>query len=246
MSDCEDTPMSEEEEDEDYEEEVETTEDEGEEGETLNEVDSGDDESPPVRTESNAGGSGKRRPAKEDAQNSGLKRKTVESKVQDGKIKKRKTEDVKKGVKTVASVAQKKTEKKKAKKEKTTDVVDGEVQAQPLESNETAADSAGEKNKKSYPIFEDKNVDYDYASTCPSNIVHRRCRISKNIIISCKNVEIMQSGQPVDIASLCFSRKTKNGKAFDYNMPLAEAPTVIKALQDIIRDNAKFFDSIKT
>ena len=117
---------------------------------------------------------------------------------------------------------------KKAKKDvKKADVVDGEVQAKSVEPLNATADSPGEKNKKCYPSFEDKNVDYDYAANCPSNIIQKRCRILANIIVSCKNVEIVQNGQTLDITSLSSSQKTRNGKAFDYNMPLAHAPIVI-------------------
>ena len=231
--------MSDEEEaeNEDFEEEeIETTDDEGE-----NESDSGDDEGATFRSQPNTSRSVKHRPAKTDAKGKALKRKSDDEKVRDGQIKKRKpaADDVKKVVKTVATVARKKTEMKKTKK---ADVADGEVQAKSVEPLQ--ADSPGEKNKKSYPTFEDKNLDYDYAANSPSNIIQRRVKIAANVILTCKNVEIVTNGQPMDIASLSFSRKTKNGKAFDYNMPLSLAPILIKGLQTIIRDNAKFFDTV--
>jgi hypothetical protein len=241
LSEGEDSTMSDEEEENETfdEEEVETSEDEGE---AIDDTDSGDDESPPVRSESNTSRSVKHRSTKEDAKGKALKRKAaVDEKVQDGKVKKRKT-DAKKIVKTVATVARKKTEMKKSKNDVKKDVTDGEVQAKPVDPLQ--ADSPGEKNKKSYPTFEDKNLDYDYAANSPSNIIQRRVKIATNIILTCKNVEIVSNGQPMDIASLSFSRKTKNGKAFDYNMPLSLAPILIRGLQTIIRDNAKFFDSV--
>ena len=241
MSEGEDSPMSDEEEEEDFEEEeVETTDDEGE----VDETDSGDDASDVDRTKPNTSRSVKHGSTKTDAKGKAVKRK-AEEKVREGKVKKRNTaDDVKKVVKTVAAVARKKTEMKRdvKKVDKKADIVDSEVQARSVEP--LNADSPGEKNKKSYPTFEDKNLDYDYAANSPSNIIQRRVKIAANIILTCKNVEIVSNGQPVDLASLSFSRKTKNGKAFDYNMPLSLAPVLIKGLQTIIRDNAKFFDSV--
>ena len=247
MSESEDSPMSDEEEEEiedDEEEEIRTSEDESEDDEI--ETDSGDDESPSDGPESNPHGSGKSRTPKEDAKKAGMKRKAMEKKkVKDVPIKKRKNVEGKKSIKTAAAVVQKKLENKKGKKiEKKSEKSDdaGEVQAQPIASLEdTPVELTGEKQTKTYPAFEEKNVDYNFEKNSPSNIVQRRCKIASNIIISCKNVEIIQNGQTLDIASLSFSRKTKNGKAFDYNMPLSLAPTVIIAIQAIINDNAKFF-----
>jgi len=251
VSEGEDSPMSdeEEEENEDYEEEGETSEDESDEIEV--ETDSGDDEGTSDGPESDPRGSGKHRPSKEDAKtNVGVKGKT--NKVRDGKIKKKKIDGGNKGLKTAATAVQKKLDVKKGKKnEKKSTSSEKEIQAKPIESlekkdvAESSADVTGEKQKKAYPIFEDKNVDYNFVKNSPSNIVQRRCQIAQNIIVSCKNIEIFQNGQYSDIASLAFSRKTKNGRAFDYNMPLSLAPTLIEAIEAIIKDNAKFFAKIE-
>ncbi len=235
----------EEEEDEDYVEESEaaTSDEEGSDDDV--EDDSGDDESPPVRSKSESDRPGKSGEEKEDAKKAGMKRKA--EKVKDGKMKKVKFEK-----KTAAASALKSTDKGKKIIKKSSEP---EIQAEPVkaitkkdskkESKKTDAHADAVAGEKNYPVFEEKNVDYNFVKNSSLNVVQRRCQIAPNIILQCKNVEFTQNGQQIDFASLTFSRKTKNGRAFDYNMPLSLAPVLIEAVQQIINDNAKFFASIQ-
>ena len=232
----------EEEEDEDYVEESEaaTSDEEGSDDDV--EDDSGDDESPPVRSKSESDRSGKSGEEKEDAKKAGMKRKA--EKVKDVKMKKVK--------KTAAASALKSTDKGKKIIKKSSEP---EIQAEPVkaitkkdskkDSKKTDAHANAVAGEKNYPVFEEKNIDYNFVKNSSLNVVQRRCQIAPNIILQCKNVEFTQNGQQIDFASLTFSRKTKNGRAFDYNMPLSLAPVLIEAVQQIINDNVKFFASIQ-
>jgi len=247
VSESEDSSMSDqEEEDEDYNEESEEATSDEEGSDDNIEDDSGDDESPPVRSKSDTNRSGKSGEEKEDAKKAGMKRKA--EKIREEKVKKIRSEK-----KTAASSAIKSADNK-GKKIPKKSASEKEVQADPVKAlpkkeskkeskktNEIATES-GEKN---YPVFEEKNIDYNFVKNSSLNVVQRRCQIAPNIILQCKNVEFTQNGQQIDFASLTFSRKTKNGRAFDYNMPLSLAPVLIEAVQQIINDNAKFFASIQ-
>lgn len=256
MSEGEDSTMSDEEAEEetDYEEDVEDSSSENDESDE-NEVDTGDDEGPSNRAQPDTSGSGKSRPAKENAKKSnGLKRK-AEIITKDRKIKKSKNDEPKTRLVTAAKAAMKtfsgdKKGKKLVKKPIVEEVAGtDEVQADPIAADSTSKSGnssvTGEKKTKDYPIFEEKNIDYNFVKNSTLNVVQRRCQIAQNIILHCKNIEISHNGQKYDYASLTFSRKTKNGKAFDYNMPLALAPVLIEAVQQIINDNSKFFANLR-
>jgi hypothetical protein len=237
----------EEEEDEEYIEESEeaTTDEEG--SDDNIEDDSGDDESPPVRSKSDSNRPSKSRQEKEDAKKTGLKRKAEE--IRDGKVKKIRSEK-----KTAASSAIKSADNKGKRIPKKSPSEKEEIKADPVKAlpkkeskkePKKTNDLSTESGEKNYPVFEEKNIDYNFVKNSSLNVVQRRCQIAPNIILQCKNVEFTQNGQQIDFASLTFSRKTKNGRAFDYNMPLSLAPVLIEAVQQIINDNAKFFASIQ-
>jgi hypothetical protein len=149
----------------------------------------------------------------------------------------------------------KKDKKKKLVKKPADDAA--EVQADPIKALEDQQKDetnkiTGEKSRHSknqYPEFSDKNIDYNLVKNSSQTVVQRRCQISETIICMCKNIEILTggaaNGHSYDYASLTFCRKSKNGKAFEFNMPLILAPTIIEAIQKIIKDNEKFFANAK-
>jgi hypothetical protein len=49
-------------------------------------------------------------------------------------------------------------------------------------------------------------------------------------------------GLTFDFASLSFVRQSKNGKAFEFNLPLGLAPSIVKGITLIIKQNPKFFE----
>jgi hypothetical protein len=234
----------EEEEEEDYEEEVGDSS-ENEEGDDI-ETDTGDDEGPSDRPEPDAGRNSKSRPEKENAKKrDGLKRKMEIASKDEKKKKMKKSVESKKPKMSAAAAAVKKTEKGKKTSKKMAEVDAGkEVQAEPIQAiaPSTSSDpTSGEKKVKEYPVFDERNVDYNYVKNSSSVVVQRRCQVTDNIILHCKNIEITTAGVKHDYASLTFSRKTKTGKSFDYNLPLKIAPILVEAIQQIINDNSKYF-----
>lgn len=263
MSESEDNEMSEDEteEEEDYASEVEDSEDDS--------ADTSDDEGTSGGTESDKGGVDKRRKEKENAKKSDVKPEVRKRKASDEKMKKKskkskisETDDGQKAKKTKveASTSMKKDKKKKLVKKPADD--EAEVQADPIkaleeqsknESKDDLSKITGEKSRNSknqYPEFSVKNIDYNLVKNSSHTVVQRSCQISDSIICMCKNIEILSggaaNGHSYDYASLTFCRKSKNGKAFEFNMPLQLAPTIIEAIQNIIKDNEKFFASART
>ena len=105
-----------------------------------------------------------------------------------------------------------------------------------------------EKKKKESPLFNDKNLDYNLFSDDPDNVVSKKIKIAKNVILQCSMIDGNEKGKNAafqDYAALSFLRKTKDEKAFEFNLPLGLAPNIIEALKLIINDNPKFFHKYK-
>ena len=49
-------------------------------------------------------------------------------------------------------------------------------------------------------------------------------------------------GLAYDYAALSFVRQSKNGKAYEFNLPLTLAPSIAKGIQLLMKQNPKFFD----
>lgn len=99
------------------------------------------------------------------------------------------------------------------------------------------------KEKKEAAVFNDKNVDYNLYHEAPENVATKKIKISSNVILMCKMIEATgdQKGLTYDYAALTISRKTKNGKAYEFNLPLTIAPNLIKGINLIMQDNKHFF-----
>lgn len=104
-------------------------------------------------------------------------------------------------------------------------------------------DESGEK-KKDYPDFSDKNVDVDLYNDNPHTVIQKRIKVSDNIVVSCKMIAVNQrQANGFEYAAIVFARKGRADKAFEYNLPLTLAPKVIAALNIIVNENPKFFQS---
>ena len=104
------------------------------------------------------------------------------------------------------------------------------------------------KKTREAPIFNDKNLDYNLFSNDPDNVVSKKIKISSNVIVQCKMIDGLEKGKNAtfqDYAALSFLRKTKDEKAFEFNLPLGLATNIIEALKLIINDNPKFFKKYK-
>lgn len=115
------------------------------------------------------------------------------------------------------------------------------------QGNEKMFDSsviAEKKKGREGPVFNDKNLDYNLFNNDPDNVVAKKIKISQNVIVQCSMVDGSEKGRNAafqDYAALSFLRKTKDEKAFEFNLPLGLAPNIIEALKLIIQDNPKFF-----
>jgi len=96
--------------------------------------------------------------------------------------------------------------------------------------------------KKQAPQFNDRNVDYNLFSSDNSNVIQRKIKISNNLIVTCRLLEAdTRVGLNYEYAALIFQRKSKDDKAFEFNLPLNVTPSLIEALNLIMKDNPKYF-----
>jgi hypothetical protein len=103
-----------------------------------------------------------------------------------------------------------------------------------------------DKKKREGPVFNDKNLDYNLYCNDPDNVVSKKIKISNNVIMTCRMIDGSEGRKTAaaysyDYAALSFLRKTKDEKAFEFNLPLNLAPNIIEAIKLIINDNPKFF-----
>lgn len=104
-------------------------------------------------------------------------------------------------------------------------------------------DSKKEKKEKEVPMFNDKNVDYNLYHEAPENVATKKIKLSSNVILMCKMIEATgeQRGLTYDYAALSIIRKTKNNKAYEFNLPLTIAPNLVKGIELIMQENKHFF-----
>jgi hypothetical protein len=104
-------------------------------------------------------------------------------------------------------------------------------------------DSKKEKKEKDVPMFNDKNVDYNLYHEAPENVATKKIKLSSNVILMCKMIEATgeQRGLTYDYAALSIIRKTKNNKAYEFNLPLTIAPNLVRGIELIMQENKHFF-----
>lgn len=104
----------------------------------------------------------------------------------------------------------------------------------------------GDKKTAKLVEFNDKNVDYNLYNEAPEHIKQMKVKLSSNILMFSRMIEATSGstaqGLSYDYAALSFQRNTRTGKAYEFNLPLALAPTVIKGIQFLIKNNPKFFE----
>lgn len=106
--------------------------------------------------------------------------------------------------------------------------------------------SDGDKKTAKLVEFNDKNVDYNLYNEAPEHIKQMKVKLSSNILMFSRMIEATSGstaqGLSYDYAALSFQRNTRTGKAYEFNLPLALAPTIIKGIQFLIKNNPKFFE----
>ena len=212
--------------------------------------DSDVDEENSSGTESDASGASEVRKKEEDA-----KRKTTLLKRKQKQLK-QSAEKRKIDHEVESSSSPSKKLKKKSKKtspEKTDDAARTHTaseemdQAKPTTSSgeKPATVIAGETTtlpKKEASDFSDKNVDYDLFKDDPTRVIQKRCKLSKDVVMSCKMITVNQPKLSFEYAAVVFARKGKADKAFEFNLPLELAPRIISALTLMMKDNPRFFE----
>ena len=133
-------------------------------------------------------------------------------------------------VKTVKATSTKKTKGSEVEEEKKKD---GE---EPKEA---------EEGKKKVVEYNDKNVDYNLYNEAPDHIKNVKIKLSSNVVMMCRMIEASgnaQIGLTFDYAALSFVRQSKNGRAYEFNLPLGIAKKIIQGCQLCIKENPKFFE----
>jgi hypothetical protein len=139
--------------------------------------------------------------------------------------------------------------KKKVTKERATEKSMSKPTAPAPENNQEQKDEEGEKNEKNggkkKAELRDWNTakcDFDLFAESPTNILHRSCKITNNLILSCKMITQNEvKGLQSDFPALVFSRKTNGDKVFDFSVDLKLTDRLIQAMRYIIQENPTFF-----
>jgi hypothetical protein len=110
----------------------------------------------------------------------------------------------------------------------------------------TKEKSPSDDNKKTSNTVEynDKNVDFNLYNEAPEHIKNVKIKISSNVVMICRMIEATgntSQGLTYDYAALSFVRQSKNGRAYEFNLPLTLAPSITKGINLMIRENTKFF-----
>ena len=116
--------------------------------------------------------------------------------------------------------------------------------SQPSSQNSQNSQNSG--IKKAPVIFNDGNVDVNLHTLEAQNIVKKKIKISSSLIVCSQIVENWDNkNYNQEYASITIQRKLKDGKAFEFNIPLNLAFSLQNAIQIIIDSNPKFFSGIK-
>lgn len=107
------------------------------------------------------------------------------------------------------------------------------------------APGGSKKSLKKPELFNDSNLDFDLFKSSPTNVVSRRIRVASNLIVTCRMISQAGNNLSYDYAAITFQRKTQNEKMFEFVIPLNLTPRIVQAMQYIIAENPKFFDSEK-
>ena len=102
-----------------------------------------------------------------------------------------------------------------------------------------------DSNVVSNSKFTDRFVHVNLYNEAPDNVVPKTIMLNNSLLLSCQ-LQCADPGRNLnfDYAGLTITRKIKDDKCFDFNMPLNVAPTLIKALNLIIKENKRFFSRL--
>lgn len=124
---------------------------------------------------------------------------------------------------------------------------EGEKTYEDLKVDEKKVENDKKSKKTSPPaiLFDTGRVDFNLDTENPNNIITKTVQISTSLKMTCKMVAgaAMSSGRISypDWAALVFKKKIKDGKCFEFNVSLKDAPRIVEGLKYIIEENKKFF-----
>ncbi len=102
-------------------------------------------------------------------------------------------------------------------------------------------------SKRKAKMFDTSKVDVNLHHGAPQNIKVKTIQMNDSLMVMCHVIEgaEMKGYYNTDFAALTFQKKMKDGKAFEFSIPLALLPTLQDATQ-IMRDaNPQFFAGVK-
>lgn len=104
----------------------------------------------------------------------------------------------------------------------------------------------GETKKKAI-MFNEEDVHINLYHEAPQNIQIKKIKLSQSLLVLCQMIEgvEMKGNYNNDFAAITFHKKMRDGKAFEFSIPLNLAPIVQTAMQHIIDANPQFFSGIK-
>ena len=116
----------------------------------------------------------------------------------------------------------------------------------------TPTKSDGDKKEKTgtrkiaAPTFDDKDLDVNLFHENPLNLKKRKVMISSNIILISQMIDAGQldaKGLFNNYAAMTIHKKMKDGKAFEFHIPLQLIPTMIKGMNYLVENNKDFFQN---
>lgn len=88
------------------------------------------------------------------------------------------------------------------------------------------------KRKTGEICFDDLTFDIDLSN---ENVSNRRIKLASNLLIESKIVEIKEeNGRKYSYPALVFSRKAKDGKIFDFNIPTILSSKLCEAVKTLV------------
>ena len=129
----------------------------------------------------------------------------------------------------------------KDKNEKDKNEKDGKNQ-----STASISSKEGDSKKKAV-MFVDDNVDLNLYNEAPQNINVQKIKLSHSLLMLCQMIEgiEMKGNYNNDFAAITFQKKMRDGKAYEFSIPLTLAPLLQFGLQHVIDSNPQFFSGIK-
>jgi len=93
-----------------------------------------------------------------------------------------------------------------------------------------------------------ENIDLNLFNEAPQNIKFKKVKLNNIFQIQSHVIDTSEAklNWSSDYPALTICKKQRDGKQFDFNMPLNLAPTIQKAIQFLIDENPQFFRSAST